>query len=89
MDVDDFNLMQFSIGFGVQLLSRHLKELAIILNIIEYFVDRNKNVVDYHNGDVGFKKKFLCSHHVPFKFPMGSHQVPNVFAKGVPYSTSL
>ncbi len=22
---------------------------------------------------------FLCSQHVPFKFPMGSDQVPNVF----------
>jgi hypothetical protein len=31
---------------------RHLKELAIILNIIEYFVDRHRNVVDYSNGDV-------------------------------------
>jgi len=32
---------------------------------------------------------FLCSQHAPFKFPMGSHQVPNVFPKGVPNSTSL
>ncbi len=24
---------------------------------------------------------FLCSQHVPFKFPMGSHQVLNVFSK--------
>jgi hypothetical protein len=24
---------------------------------------------------------FLCSQHVPFKFPMGSHQVPKMFPK--------
>jgi hypothetical protein len=23
----------------------------------------------------------MCSHYVPFKFPMGSHQVPNTFPK--------
>ncbi len=27
----------------------------------------------------GFFSFFLCSQHVPFKFPMGSHQVPNMF----------
>jgi hypothetical protein len=32
---------------------------------------------------------FLCSQHVPFKFPTCSHQVPNLFPKGVPNSTSL
>jgi hypothetical protein len=35
---------------------------------------------------------FLCSQHVPFKFPVGSHQVPNMlprFPKGVPNSTSF
>ncbi len=42
-------------------------------------------------GGVGgrFLLFFLCSQHVPFKFPMGSHQVPNVFLKGVPNSTLL
>jgi hypothetical protein len=29
------------------------------------------------------------SFYVPFKFPMGSHQVPNIYAKGVPNNTSL
>ncbi len=24
---------------------------------------------------------FLCSQYVPFKFPMGSHQVPNMFSR--------
>jgi hypothetical protein len=37
----------------------------------------------------GFFKFFFCSQHVPFKFSMGSHQVPNVFLKGVPNSTLL
>jgi hypothetical protein len=32
---------------------------------------------------------FLCSQHVPFKFPLGSHQVPYVFPNIVPNSTSL
>jgi hypothetical protein len=27
----------------------------------------------------GFFSFFLCSQHVPFKFPMGSQYVPNVF----------
>jgi len=35
-----------------------------------------------------FKNSFVPK-HVPFKFPMGSHQVPNVFPKGVSTSTSL
>jgi len=32
---------------------------------------------------------FLYSQHVPFKFPSCSHQVPNLFPKGVPNSTSF
>jgi hypothetical protein len=31
----------------------------------------------------------LYSQHVPFKFPIGSNKVPNMFPKGVPYNTSL
>jgi hypothetical protein len=30
-------------------------------------------------GSGGFLSFFLCSQHVPFKFPMDSHQVLNVF----------
>ncbi len=40
-------------------------------------------------GGKGLKKKFLCSQHVPFKFPMDSHQVPKMFPNGVPNSTSF
>jgi len=40
-------------------------------------------------GPEDFFSFFLCSQHVPFKFSMGSHQVLNVFPKGVPNSTSL
>jgi hypothetical protein len=36
-----------------------------------------------------FFKNSSVPKHVPFKFPMGSHQVPNVFSKGVSSSTSL
>jgi hypothetical protein len=31
-------------------------------------------------GGKDFFSFFLCSQHVPFKFPMGSHQFPNVFS---------
>jgi hypothetical protein len=35
-------------------------------------------------GGWGFFRFFLCSQYVPFNMiPMGSHQVPNVFPKGV------
>ncbi len=37
----------------------------------------------------GFFSFFFYSQHVPFKFPTYSHQVPNLFPKGVPNSTSL
>jgi hypothetical protein len=47
-------------------------------------------------GGEDFFSFFLCSLYVPFKFPMGSHQVldmfpkfPIVFPKDVPNSTSL
>jgi hypothetical protein len=32
---------------------------------------------------------FLCSQHVNFKFPMDSHEVPNMFSKSVPNRISL
>jgi hypothetical protein len=32
-------------------------------------------------GGDGFFSFFLCSQHVPFKFPMGSHQVLNMFPR--------
>jgi hypothetical protein len=38
---------------------------------------------------VGGGAFFLCSQHVNFKFPIDSHQVRNMFSKGVPNSTSL
>jgi hypothetical protein len=39
-------------------------------------------LLDFVLGGGGFFSFFLCSQHVPFKFPMGSQQiplVPNVF----------
>ncbi len=32
---------------------------------------------------------FLCSQHVPFKFPVGSHQVPNILPRFPMCSTSV
>jgi len=35
----------------------------------------------FGGGGKNFFKKFICSQHVPFKFPMGSHPVHNNFPR--------